>query len=133
MNLRALSAFTLTLAFAIAVTASVAISAESNDASTTDITGKWVFIVETPQGPGSPSFAFEQKGEALTGTYTGFFGTAPLAGTVKGGKVVFTVKANAEGQDLAMVYSGEVVADTMKGKIDFAGYGEAIFTGKRAP
>ena len=131
MKLRSLLAFTLPLL--LAFTASVATSAESNFTTTTDISGKWVFTVETPQGPGSPSFTFEQKGEALTGTYTGFFGTAPLTGTVKHGKVEFTVKANAEGQELAMVYSGEVVGDTMKGKIDFAGQGEATFTGKRAP
>jgi hypothetical protein len=109
------------------------VSADTKGGAPIDISGKWAFIVETPQGPGSPTFVFEQKGETLTGTYTGYFGTAPLAGTVKEGKVNFTVKTQADGQEVTMVYAGEVSGEAMKGKIDFAGLGEATFTGKRAP
>jgi hypothetical protein len=112
---------------------SVASSAESDAAAAVDISGKWAFTVETPQGPGSPSFVFTQKGETLTGTYTGFFGTAPLTGTVEGAKVTFVVKTQSEGQEISMIYSGEVAGETMKGKVDFTGLGEATFTGKRAP
>jgi hypothetical protein len=123
----------IVLALTLPLVSPLVSSAESETAAAVDISGKWAFTVETPQGPGSPSFVFEQKGETLTGTYTGFFGTAPLTGTVKGGKVTFTVKTQADGQEISMSYSGEIVGETMKGKVDFSGLGEATFTGKRAP
>jgi len=47
-----------------------------------DISGNWEFTVDTAAGSGSPSFIFKQDGEKLTGTYSGLFGKADLAGTV---------------------------------------------------
>ena len=44
-----------------------------------DVTGTWSFAVETGAGSGTPSFTFVQKGTALTGTYQGMVGEAPLA------------------------------------------------------
>jgi len=123
----------LFFAFALALFGGAFVRAQSKDTAVIDLTGKWSFTVQTAQGPGSPSFTFEQKGEDLRGTYTGFFGTAPLTGKVREGKVTFTVKINADGQEINMVYSGEVTAAAMKGKIDFGGYGEGTFEGKRAP
>jgi hypothetical protein len=55
--------------------------ASSNQAI--NVTGSWVFEVETGQGNGSPSFTFKQEGEKLTGRYKGTFGEADLSGTVK--------------------------------------------------
>ena len=123
----------LFLAFALALFGGAFARAESKDTAAIDITGKWSFTVQTDQGPRSPSFTFEQKDEELRGTYTGFFGTAPLTGKVREGKVTFTVKVNADGQEINMVYSGEVTGATMKGKVDFGGFGEATFEGKRVP
>jgi hypothetical protein len=55
-----------------------------------DISGAWEFTVETSQGSGTPSFEFKQEGDKLSGTYSGRFGKAPLAGSVKGDQVDFT-------------------------------------------
>ncbi len=102
-------------------------------ASGVDVTGKWVFNVETSAGAGSPNFDFKQEGEKLSGTYSGQLGSAKLEGTVKDRKVDFKFNIDAGGQAGTVVYSGAVQDDgTMKGKVDLAGLGEGTFTGKRA-
>jgi hypothetical protein len=98
----------------------------------TNITGVWNFAVETSAGSGSPTFNFKQEGENLTGTYKGQFGEAPLTGTVKGADVKFTIKANAQGQDLTINYVGKVESkDSMKGTASFGDLGEGTWTAKR--
>lgn len=120
------------LAIIAAFSAPIAAPAEAEGRAPAGLSGPWSFTVETPNGPASPSFVFTQKDEALTGTYTGYFGTAPLSGTVKGNQVNFTVKAQADGQEVALVYTGEVSGDTIKGKVAFGSYGESTFTGRRS-
>lgn len=100
--------------------------------SGTDITGTWAFAVETAAGSGSPSFTFKQEGEKLTGTYKGQFGEAPLTGTVKGNDIKFTIKVNAQGQDLTITYTGKVEnKDSMKGTVALGDLGEGTWTAKR--
>ncbi len=97
-----------------------------------NISGVWNFAVETSQGSGSPTFTFKQDGENLSGTYKGQFGEAPLTGTVKGADVKFTVKVNAQGQDLTVTYAGKIDGkDSMKGTASFGEMGEGTWTGKR--
>lgn len=97
-----------------------------------NISGDWNFAVETQAGSGSPSFTFKQDGENLTGTYKGQFGEAPLTGTVKGADVKFTIKINAQGQALTVVYSGKIDGkDSMKGTASFGEMGEGTWTAKR--
>jgi hypothetical protein len=97
-----------------------------------NITGEWSVTVETSAGSGSPSFTFKQEGEKLTGMYKGQFGESPLTGTVKGADINFTIKINAQGQDLTIVYSGKIESkDSMKGKVALGELGEGTWTGKR--
>jgi hypothetical protein len=97
-----------------------------------NISGVWNFAVETSQGSGSPTFTFKQDGENLSGTYKGQFGEAPLTGTVKGADVKFTVKVNAQGQDLTITYAGKIDGkDSMKGSASFGEMGEGTWTAKR--
>lgn len=97
-----------------------------------NISGVWNFTVETQAGSGSPTFTFKQDGENLTGTYKGQFGEAPLTGTVKGADVKFTIKINAQGQDLTVTYTGKIDGkDSMKGTASFGEMGEGTWTGKR--
>ena len=96
-----------------------------------NVTGSWNFTVETSQGSGNPTFTFKQEGETLTGTYKGQFGEAPLKGTVKGNDITFTIKVNAQGQDLEITYTGKVDGNTMKGKAVLGPIGEATFTAKK--
>jgi hypothetical protein len=88
-----------------------------------DISGTWTFNVVLDAGGGSPTFIFQQKGEALTGTYKGTFGEAKVTGTVKGDKVEFRFSGDAG----SAKYSGTLDGATkMKGTCD---YGDAAGKG----
>jgi hypothetical protein len=101
-------------------------------ASKTDISGAWNFQVETSAGAGSPTFTFKQDGEKLTGQYKGAFGEAPLTGTVKGNKVDFSIKVDAQGQQVTINYTGTVESDgTMKGTAQLGDFGSGTWTAKR--
>ena len=91
-----------------------------------DMTGNWNLSVITPQGPGSPDFTLKQEGNKLTGTYKGFFGEAPVTGTVKGKG--FEMKYTLAG--VTTVYKGKVDGKKMSGNIDFGGKETGMFTGK---
>lgn len=100
-------------------------------AQSKNVSGAWKLTIETPNGPGSPSLVLKQEGEKLTGTYKGRFGESPLEGTLKGAEIKFTVKVNAQGQELQIEYTGTVEDDTMKGKVKFGEFGEGTFSGKK--
>ena len=98
----------------------------------TDISGAWSFQVESSAGSGSPTFTFKQDGEKLTGQYKGAFGEAPLTGTVKGNKVDFVIKVEAQGQQMTITYTGTVEKDgSMKGTAELGEVGSATWTAKR--
>lgn len=101
------------------------------EAQAPNVTGKWIFNVQTDQGSGSPTFDFKQDGEKLTGHYKGTFGEADLTGTVKGNAIRFAFKGNAQGTDVDIMYEGTVEKDTMKGTLDIAGLATGTFTGKK--
>jgi len=96
-----------------------------------DVTGTWTMNVETPQGSGSPTFTLTQEGDSITGTYEGFFGEAPVTGTIKGDEVTLSIEVTAQGQDMKVDYVGTVDGDTMAGKVLFGELGEATFEGTR--
>ena len=97
-----------------------------------DVTGKWLFNVETGAGSGTPTITFKQDGEKLTGHYTGQLGEADLTGSVKGQDIAFKFDVDAQGTALAITYTGTVDGkDSMKGKVDLGGLGEGTFTAKK--
>ena len=112
--------------------APTAMAASAPQAGGANVTGDWSVTVETSAGSGNPSFTFKQEGEKLTGMYKGQLGEGPLTGTVKGADINFTIKVNAQGQDLTIVYTGKVESkDSMKGKVVLGELGEGTWTGKR--
>lgn len=98
---------------------------------TPDVTGTWELTVETPQGTGNPTIVLKQEGEKLTGVYKGRFGEVNLQGSVKGNDITFSITVNAQGTELTITYKGTVEPDSMKGTVDFGGFGEGTWTGKR--
>ena len=101
-------------------------------ASKVDVTGKWLFAVETAAGSGTPTMTFKQDGEKLTGHYTGQLGEADLTGTIKGQELSFKFSVDAQGTMLDFVYTGTVESkDAMKGKVSIVGLGDGTFTAKR--
>ena len=98
-----------------------------------NVTGKWVFDVQTSGGSGQPTVTFKQEGEKLTGHYSSqTLGEADFTGTVKGTAIQFTFNAEAQGQQIDVAYSGTVDGDSKKGTVNMAG-GQLTgsFTGKK--
>ncbi len=116
----------LLLASVLAVVALLA-----STAALADVSGTWIMAVETQAGTGSPTFTLTQKGEAVTGTYKGQLGEAPVTGTVKGNDITLTFKVNAQGQDLEIVYAGTLDGDQVSGKVKLGSFGNGTFTGKK--
>jgi hypothetical protein len=99
-----------------------------------DITGKWVFEVQTDAGSGTPTVTFKQDGEKITGHYSSTnLGEADLTGTLKGQNLTFTFQAEVAGAgSLPVTYVAKVESrDSMKGTIDIGGAATGTFTGKR--
>jgi hypothetical protein len=109
----------------------VAALAVAQLAGAADVTGTWIMAVETGAGSGSPTFVLVQKGEALSGSYKGMLGEAPVSGTVKGDEVTIEYKVEGQGQTLAVKYSGKTDGKTMSGKVSLGQLGEGTFTGTK--
>ena len=86
-----------------------------------DISGDWLFTVETGMGSGSPNITFKQDGEKLTGTYSGQLGNTSFTGTVIGTTVEFSFTTEAQGQSIDVAYKGPVDGKSMKGTVNKAG------------
>jgi hypothetical protein len=98
-----------------------------------DISGDWIFDVQTDQGGGSPTFSFKQTGDKLTGKYKGLLGEADLTGTVSGKTMKFSFSGDAQGTAVTVTYEGEIESNTsIKGKMDLGGVASGTFVGKRA-
>jgi hypothetical protein len=98
-----------------------------------NITGKWVFEVQTDAGTGTPTVTFKQDGEKITGHYSSMtLGEADLTGTLKGQALTFNFNADLQGQAVPVTYTATVDSSTtMKGKIDIGGQATGTFTGKK--
>jgi hypothetical protein len=119
----------LLVAFALSIAASIGLVAQAP----VDVTGKWLFAVETSAGGGTPTITLKQEGEKLTGHYSSTqLGEAELTGSVKGTAITFAFGADVQGTHLDVTYSGTIEGkDSMKGKVNLGGLGEGTFTAKR--
>jgi hypothetical protein len=115
---------------AIVLTASLTAAAQ---AAKFDVTGKWLFSVQTDAGGGTPTVTLKQDGEKLTGHYSSqTFGEVDLTGTVKGQDIKFSFSADAQGTSLQVTYTGTIESnDSMKGTVDLGGMAQGTFTAKR--
>jgi len=119
-------------ALGVAALVSLASMAIAGQAAKVDVTGKWLFAVETAAGSGTPTMTFKQDGEKLTGHYVGQLGETDLTGTIKGPDINFKFSVDAQGTMLDFVYAGTVESkDAMKGKVTIVGLGDGTFTAKR--
>jgi hypothetical protein len=105
----------------------------AGQATKVDVTGAWTFTIMSEAGTGTPTVTFKQEGEKLTGHYSSMLvGEADLTGTVKGQAIEFTVRADLGGMPAEFKFVGTIEnKDSMKGKLDSGGFGDATFTGKR--
>jgi hypothetical protein len=96
-----------------------------------DVTGVWELTVEAPQGTMISTATYKQEGEKLTGTHVGQMGELPLAGTVKGAEIAYTITIDAQGQQFTLTYTGKIDGDTIAGSVDFGGMGSTTWSAKR--
>jgi hypothetical protein len=97
-----------------------------------DLTGEWVFEVQTDQGSGSPTIVLKQDGEKLTGRYKGQLGEADLTGKVSGKTLNFSFTGDLQVTTFTVTYDGEIESNSaVKGKVDLGGVASGTFTGKR--
>jgi hypothetical protein len=99
----------------------------------TDITGKWLFTVQTDAGTGTPTITFKQTTDSLSGHYSSqAFGEVDFKGTIKDKQFTFSFAANVQGTSFTVTYKGTVeTADALKGTIDLGGQGSGTFTAKK--
>ena len=97
-----------------------------------DVSGVWIFSVESAAGSSSPTVTFKQEGEKITGHYSSqLVGDAPLVGTVKDQTIDFTIRGEIQGTPLVLKYTGTIEnKDSMKGKLSTE-FGDGTFTAKR--
>ena len=114
------------MALALMVVANAPVAAQA-----VNVTGDWVFDVQTDQGAGTPALTFKQDGEKITGKYVGQLGAADLTGTVKGNAIHFTFTLDVQGQQAPITYDGTVDKNTMKGSMNIAGMVNGTFTGTK--
>jgi len=98
-----------------------------------NLTGKWLFTVQTSAGNGTPTVTLKQEGEKLTGHYSSAqLGEAELTGTVKGSDMKFTFGTDVQGAHLEVTYTGTIESkDSLKGTVNLGGLGDGTFTAKR--
>ena len=98
-----------------------------------DVTGNWIFTVESALGTSNPTLTFKQDGEKLTGQYSSpLMGETKLTGTVKGQAIEFTVSATVQDMPIELKYAGTVESrDSMKGTLTAGEFGGGTFTAKR--
>jgi hypothetical protein len=100
-----------------------------------DLSGKWIFSVVTDNGTGTPTVTFKQQGDSVTGHYSSqVLGEQDFKGVVKGNQLTFSMSLTTQGQAVTVTYIGTVEsAGSLKGTVDFGGFGGGTFTGKRQP
>jgi hypothetical protein len=96
-----------------------------------DVAGTWKMTVEMSAGTGHPTLTLAQDGGTLTGTYAGRYGASKLEGKIEENRIQFTVRINAEGTEVALLFIGIVEDDTMTGQADLGEGGEATWSATR--
>jgi len=110
----------------------VVLLAASFAAAQAGVSGKWKLNFQTDQGAVDADLTLKQDGEKVTGSLNSPQGEAPLEGTFKGGKLVLSMSVDAGGQALTITFDGALEKDTLKGNVDFGGFGSATWTATRA-
>jgi len=95
-----------------------------------DLSGTWQVAVMLDAGSGAATFTFKQTGEALTGTYTGTFGSSQVKGTVKGDQIEWSFDNDQVGH---VTYQGSIDgAGKIMGTVVYGQLGKGSFAGEKA-
>lgn len=106
--------------------------AQTGAAQELDLSGEWVFTVQSPNGTGTREVTFDQEGDNLSGTIASSQAAGEFTGVVEGDQITFTVILTMESGLFPVTYDATVTGDEMEGTIDFGDYGQGTFTGRRS-
>jgi hypothetical protein len=105
---------------------------DKKPAAAVDVTGTWIVQVTTPDISATPTIVLKQEGEKLTGEYqSSQYGSFPLEGTVKDGKVEFGFTMNIEGNSVSTSFTGTADKDSLKGNVSYGDFAQGTFTAAR--
>ena len=94
-----------------------------------DITGTWSAAVMLDAGSGTATFVFEQKGETLSGSYSGVLGEAKVSGKITGDQVEWSFDGGPAGK---ITFKGTLDgAIKMKGAAEYGQLGKGTFTAEK--
>lgn len=94
-----------------------------------DLSGTWSAAVMLDAGSGTATFVFQQKGEALSGTYSGVLGEAKVTGTVMGDKVEWSFDGGQAGK---VSFQGTLDGPArIKGTAEYGLLGRGTFTAEK--
>ena len=96
------------------------------------VAGGWKMTFQTDQGAVEADMMLKQDGQKVTGTLTSPQGEAPMEGTFTDGKLLMNLTVDAQGQVLTITFSGVLEKDTLKGDVDFGGFGAATWSATRS-
>ncbi len=96
-----------------------------------DVTGTWEVTMRLPQAEFPMSVTLTQDGETVSGSLAGPMGLMPLTGTMMGKRLTLEFKAATPQGDQAIVLTGELGPEGLKGKTTMPGVGEAEWVAKR--
>jgi imidazolonepropionase-like amidohydrolase len=107
----------------------------ATDASMAQIGGSWRLTIDAPQGAQSVTMNVTQSGPAFTAKVSGLpTGDADVTdGHIAGTKATWSLSLNMGGNALQLDFSGDIVGSKMTGTVALGAFGNANFTGDKAP
>lgn len=106
---------TLTAA-AFAFLAAAPVAAQAAKQAPADASGEWTLTSTTPRGERTSKLTLQQKGTDLTGSMEARMGEVAISnGSVKDGKVAFTLTMGRGDRTFSMVYEGSLKGDVIEG------------------
>lgn len=98
---------------------------------TANVSGKWEVRVEGVGAPRTQTFDLKQKGDQLTGVYSGKHGESKVTGTVKDSAVEFEMRIIEDERIVTVHYSGLASDDGIKGTVTFGDLGKGTWVASR--
>ncbi len=96
------------------------------------IDGNWNVTMQSPMGARQVKAELAAAGGALSGTFTGDQGSAPIAGTIDGNAVAFAATIAGPMGQIELKFAGTLDGDSMSGSVQFGAFGSGTFTGSKA-
>jgi hypothetical protein len=96
------------------------------------IDGNWNLTMQSPMGAREVKADFASSGGAISGTFTGDQGAAPLTGTLDGNAVTFAATVSGPMGQLELKFGGTLDGDAIAGTVQFGAFGSGTFTGSKA-